>query len=166
VAIRPIQQHKCSNIDLCLIYGTCFGHQFYLLYLCNIAWWWPKHVTYVTTKWISEYLCSNIGLITIEYINLIKYNGVTLLRLIRNPVHWYQLIRRHMPERCNVYRHRYYNLISHKTIQGGNKAIMFKKQYVCSEFVFCLTIDSTHLIQAISVVVYALRMNLKAYYVL
>jgi len=26
--IRPIQQHKCSNIYFVLIYATCFGRQF------------------------------------------------------------------------------------------------------------------------------------------
>jgi len=27
MVIRPIQQHKYSNIHLFLIYATCFGHQ-------------------------------------------------------------------------------------------------------------------------------------------
>ena len=144
MSIRPIQQYKCSNINLFLIYGTRFGHQFNILYFWNTAWWWLKRATYIRIKWISEHLCCNIGLITIEYFNLIKYNGMTLLRVVHNPVHCYQVSRRHMPECCNVYRHRYNNLISHKTFQGSNKAITCGKQCVCMFWVCFLSHHRLH----------------------
>jgi hypothetical protein len=50
----------CGQIIYLSYYGTCFGLQFNLLYFCNIAWWWLKHVTYIRSKWISEHLCCNI----------------------------------------------------------------------------------------------------------
>jgi len=87
--IFPINTLQHFNISLCLLINIIISglnnivrvmrlpwyYQFYLLYFCNIARWWPKYFMYIRNKRMLEHICSCMCLIIKEDIYWIHTTG-------------------------------------------------------------------------------------------